>query len=176
MPTAAAATGLRITTGSDILDLPAIPVRDRGGEDFKPGLRVLRDIVQRRAKRADLGIDELFAPPELLDEVLQYSGGHIRGLFVLLRSILDRVADLPIPQQLVERVVRRSAAGMALPLRSEDWRLLGDVHVTHQPADQDAEAWNGLLRDRFVLAYQDDRGYWYDWNPLLEFVKPGTHR
>ena len=33
--------------------------------------------------------------------------------------------------------------------------------------EDDPDLWNGLLRDLFVLEYEDGRGRWYDWNPLL---------
>lgn len=159
--------------GGEILSLPAIPVRDRDGKEFGPGLGVLREIVDRRAAKAGVALDEIFATADLLTDVLRHSGGHVRGLFVLLSSILDRTADLPITEAVTRRTLRQAAADLALPLRAGDWTLLDEVHTSHQPVGDDADVLNALLRDRFVLAYQDDRGYWYDRNPLLELVDPG---
>lgn len=162
--------------GSEILALPAVPVRTRDGAGFPEGVAVLREIVRRRASKAGVGVDEVFAEPALLDEVLCCSGGHIRGLFVMLQSILHRAGELPISRTITKRGLQRAAADLAVPLRSQDWELLARVHESHDKVGEDHSAWNELLRDRFVLAYEDDRGHWYDRNPLLELVDPGKVR
>jgi hypothetical protein len=162
--------------GSTILALPAVPVSTRGGEQFPAGVEVLREIVRRRADKARVNLDEVFAESGLLDEVLRLSGGHIRGLFVLLQSILDRAAELPIGRAITQRGLRRAAADLALPLRRPDWELLAKVRECHDKVGDDHGVWNELLRDRFVLAYEDEDGHWYDRNPLLELVEPGRRR
>lgn len=158
--------------GSEILALPAVPVSTRRGAEFPPGVEVLREIVRRRADKAGVGLDEVFAEPDLLDDVLRRSGGHIRGLFVMLQSILDRAAELPISRAITQRGLRRAAADLALPLRPPDWELLAQVHKSRDKAGADQGVWNELLRDRFVLAYEDEGGHWYDRHPLLELVEP----
>ncbi|MGH8902734.1 MAG: hypothetical protein ACRDYA_13920 [Egibacteraceae bacterium] len=159
--------------GGSILTLPAIPVRDRDGKDSPSGLSVLREIVELRARKAEVALDGMFESPELLTEVLRSSGGHVRGLFVLLRSILERTGKLPITQALADRSLSSAAADMARSLRPGAWELLDEVHTSHQPVGENFDAWNGLLRDRFVLAYRDEHGDWYDRNPLLELVQSG---
>jgi len=162
--------------GSTILALPAVPVSTRGGEEFPPGVDVLHEIVRRRADKAGVGLEEVFAEPDLLDEVLRRSGGHIRGLFVMLQSILDRAAELPISRAITQRGLRSAATDLAVPLRTPDWELLTQVHESHDKVGEDHGVWNELLRDRFVLAYEDEDGHWYDRNPLLELVEPGRRR
>jgi hypothetical protein len=162
--------------GSEILALPAVPVSTRDGSEFSPGVAVLREIVRRRADKVDVGLNEVFAEPDLLDEVLRYSGGHIRGLFVMLQSILHRAAKLPISRAITQRGLRRAAADLAVPLRPLDWELLALVHESHDKVGDDHGVWNELLRDRFVLAYEDENGHWYDRNPLLELLEPGRRR
>lgn len=159
--------------GSTILTLPVVPVTTRTGEESTQGMRVLREIVGRRATKASVALKDMFAEPDLLDDVVRRSGGHIRGLFVMLQSILDRSAELPISRAITQRGLRRAAADLAVPLRGPDWDLLAQVHKTHEPVGDDHGEWNELLRDRFVLAYEDERGHWYDRNPLLELVEPG---
>ena len=159
--------------GSAILALPAVPVSTRGGEEFSPGVEVLHEIVRRRADKAGVGLEEVFVEPDLLDEVLRRSGGHIRGLFVMLLSILDRAAELPITRATTQRGLRSAATDLAVPLRQPDWELLTKVHESHDKVGEDHGVWNELLRDRFVLAYEDENGHWYDRNPLLELVEPG---
>lgn len=161
--------------GSEILALPAVPVNTRDGGVFRAGEDVLREIVRRRADKAGVSLDKVFAEPDLL-EVLRCSGGHIRGLFVMLQSILDRAAELPISHAITQRGLRRAAADLAVPLRTPDWKLLAEVHQSHDKVGDDHGVWNELLRDRFVLAYEDEDGHWYDRNPLLELVDPGRRR
>ncbi len=162
--------------GSEILALPAVPVSTRGGAEFPAGVAVLREIVRRRADKAGVGLDEVFAEPDLLDDVLRCSGGHIRGLFVMLQSILHRSAELPISRAITQRGLQRAAADLAVPLRTPDWELLTQVHESHDKVGDDQGVWNELLRDRFVLAYEDENGHWYDRNPLLALVQPGRRR
>ncbi|MGQ0774947.1 MAG: hypothetical protein ACT4NY_11115, partial [Pseudonocardiales bacterium] len=162
--------------GREILALPAVPVSTRGGAEFPPGVAVLREIVRRRADKAGVGLDAVFAEPDLLDDVLRRSGGHIRGLFVMLQSILDRTAKLPISRAITQRGLRRAAADLAVPLRKPDWELLAEVHRFRDKVGEDHGVWNELLRDRFVLAYEDEDGHWYDRHPLLELVEPDRGR
>jgi hypothetical protein len=162
--------------GSEILALPAVPVTTRDGGEFPAGVAVLREIVQRRVDKAGVGLDEVFADPDLLEDVLRYSGGHIRGLFVMLQSILHRAAELPISWAITQRGLRRAAADLAVPLRPLDWELLARVHESHDKVGDDHGVWNELLRDRFVLAYEDEDGHWYDRNPLLGLLGPGRRR
>ncbi|MGH8921111.1 MAG: hypothetical protein ACRD0H_22725, partial [Actinomycetes bacterium] len=138
--------------GSEILALPAVPVSTRGGAEFPAGVEVLREIVQRRADKAGVALDTVFAEPDLLDDVLRRSGGHIRGLFIILQSILDRTAELPVSRAITQRGLRRAAADLALPLRAPDWALLAEVHKSRDKVGDDHGVWNELLRDRFVLA------------------------
>ncbi|MGH8574064.1 MAG: hypothetical protein ACREX8_16040, partial [Gammaproteobacteria bacterium] len=123
--------------GSEILALPAVPVSTRDGGEFPARVAVLREIVRRRADKAGVGLGEVFADPDLLDEVLCCSGGHIRGLFVMLQSILHRSAELPINQAITQRGLRRAAADLAVPLRPVDWELLARVHESHDKVGDD---------------------------------------
>ncbi|MGH3940630.1 MAG: hypothetical protein ACRDTG_18735, partial [Pseudonocardiaceae bacterium] len=147
--------------GSEILALPAVPVSTRDGAEFPAGVEVLREIVRRRADKAGVTLDVVFAEPDLLDDVLRHSGGHIRGLFVMLQSILDRTPGLPISRAITQRGLRRAAADLAVPLRKPDWELLAQVHESRDKVGEDHGVWNELLRDRFVLAYEDEGGHWY---------------
>lgn len=162
---------LRDIYGTEIRTLPVMPVVDSSGR-VHAGHQVLRRIVERRMLAAGLDLDKLFDPPDLLDHVLSASGGHVRTLLVLLRSMLDRVARLPIGQMVVERGLRSAAADLARPLSGRDWELLDQVHRDKRPMNGDTSTdWNRLLRDSYVLAYYEEPlGFWYDRNPLLGYV------
>jgi nucleoside-triphosphatase THEP1 len=157
--------------GAEIRTLPVMPVLDRSGR-VHDGHRVMRQIAERRVLAAGVDLGELFDPPELLNEVLSASGGHVRTLLVLLRSMLDRVERLPIRQLEVERGLRGVATDLARSLSGQDWELLDQVHRDKpRMNDNNNEDWNRLLRDSYVLAYYEEgTGFWYDRNPLLGYV------
>jgi hypothetical protein len=169
---------LQTTYGTDILALPVIPVRQRGGEPSEQGLGVLRQIVGARTAKAGLRPDEVFAEPELLDRFCLLSGGHFRTLFVLLRAALERCDQLPITGDLAELAVRRAANDLSLPLRAREWQALEQIHRTKAPLEkpEDAGLWYDLLRGLYVFTYEDGAGLWYDWNPLLGEVPQGARR
>lgn len=95
--------------GTRILTLPVIPVSERGRRDFAPGLRALCEIVRRRADKAGVSLDSFFTDRTLLERLCRLSGGHVRTLFILLRSAIERSDALPITEDIVQRAVRRSA-------------------------------------------------------------------
>lgn len=158
--------------GVQLLALPVVPVVQRDGNMNIRGHEALGEIVRRRVSEAGLTVEEVFEADDLLDKVLLSSGGHIRTLFILLRSILDRVQELPINRSIVERSLRRAADDLARPLSDQEWEVLRRVHETKKSVNgANNLIWNRLLRDFYVLAYYDEEvGFWYDWNPLLRYV------
>jgi len=159
--------------GAEIISLPAIPVTDRQGRDHLAGQKALEQIVQRRAERAGVHLDEVFESAMLRKEVLQAAGGHVRGLLMLLRSMIDRInrdEDLPINRKTAELSLKKAAEDLALPLSRRDRLLLEQVHKSRQLPNGDANA-SDLLRELFVLAYEDEDGHWWcDRNPLLGYL------
>lgn len=158
--------------GVQLLTLPVVPIIKRDGNRNIKGHEALGEIVKRRVSEAGLSVNEVFESDDLLDKVLLSSGGHIRTLFILLRSILDRVKELPISRPIIERSLRRAADDLARPLSAQDWELLKRVHETRRSVNGASNpTWNRLLRDFYVMAYYDENvGFWYDWNPLLGYV------
>jgi hypothetical protein len=169
---------LRYTYGTDIKTLPIMPVADQAGRTDPKAAQALSEIVERRANAASFELDRLFESDELLAEVLAASGGHVRTLLVLIRSMLDRIGDLPITRKVVNLSLSGTAADIARPLTQEDWQILEEVHRTKQPiSGGQRPAWNQLLRDSYVLTYYDTHnGYWYDRNPLLRYVDSRRRR
>jgi hypothetical protein len=99
------------------------------------------------------------------------SGGHVRNLFILIRSALDYCDTLPLTDAIVDLTVRQEADSISLPLGKREWTVLTEVHKTRRPLEDTGEIWYGLLRDSYVFGYRDDRGMWYDWNPLLAYAQ-----
>jgi len=152
--------------GTPIRKLPVVPVTDRHGNPRPLARNALVQIVERRVAAVGLSLEDVFTTSDLLDDVVMSSGGHVRNLFVLLRSMFAWIEDLPIDRDIVDQSLQKAAAELDLPLNSEDWKLLNEVHRTKQPMNENA-AWYPLLRDQYILVYQEQGGYWYDSNPLL---------
>lgn len=166
---------LQTTYGTEILALPVIPVTTRDGQPFAPGLQALRLIVEARAAKAGLKLQEVFSDDGLLDGCVLLSGGHLRSLLVLLRSLIERCDELPITRAIAERAIRSAANALSLPLRKREWEALERIHQTKAPLE-DADLWFDLLRGLYVFTYEDAGGLWYDWNPLLGEVPEGGRR
>jgi hypothetical protein len=161
------------TFGTQIVTLPIMPFLDRDGKVNERAASNLREIVRRRVEAAGITLDALFETEELLTETLAASGGHVRTLFVLLLSMLHRMETLPIVGSVVDDSLHFNAATLALPLTSEKWRILDEVHRTKRQVNDNREAWNELLREFYVLTYLDKGGYWFDWNPQLRYTDSG---
>jgi len=163
---------LKTNYGCNIRFLPLIPVAQRGGGDHTEGLRALCRIVHRRIAKAGSTPQQFCEDPSVLEDLCRASGGHIRTLFVLLASAMDRCEELPVTREIVDRTIRRQAIDLSLSLRPAHWDALRMVHRSKAELD-DPDLWNSLLRNLLAFAYEDELGVWYDWNPLLAAV-PGA--
>ena len=158
---------LKAAYATEILTLPVIPVNRRDGSAFEDGLQTMDRIVEERTVEAGATIDEFFSDRELLRRLCSLSGGHVRMLFILIRSAIERQNELPITPEVVELTVKRGAIDISLAVDANRWQALDEVHRTKKPVEEDPELWYGLLKDLFVYGYEDELGVWYDWNPLL---------
>lgn len=150
--------------------LPMIPVQHRDGRDCEQGMGLLRQMVlvrafpklqpEERLKR----ITDVFDSPETLDRLCRISGGNVGTLQEMLYRCLEE-GELPLSRTSVEAVIRESRNSLAVAVDDHEWDLLVRVakerRLTEEAADEI------LQRSRFVLEYEDDRGRWYDVNPLL---------
>jgi hypothetical protein len=162
---------LKLAYSSEILTLPVIPVWQRNHQPHAAGVVMLCRIVEERAKKAGAGLGELFENQALLRRLCEVSGGHVRNLFILLRSAIERCDRLPITNEAVERTVKRQAWDISRTLGPAEWKALRGVHETSTAFDGDPSLWYDLLRNLFVFEYEDADGPWYDWNPLLGEVQ-----
>ena len=158
---------LKAAYATEILTLPVIPVSQREGSDFEPGLQTMYRIVEERTAKAGASIEELFSDRELLQRLCRVSGGHVRMLFILIRSAIERCNQLPITPEVVELTVKRQAGDISLAVDAKKWDALDKIHGTKRPLEDNPELWYTLLKELFVYGYEDDLGVWYDWNPLL---------
>lgn len=163
--------------GASIATVPLIAIVDRAGERIPEGEDALIEIIGRRVRQAVGAPDhdpvacarEIFSDEELLRRVVSLSGGHLRGLLVMLTELLDWVDELPIESETVERYVLRSAKDLARALLPSDKHILRQVDQSKEPVE-DLRFFT-LLQSRYVLAYESRREEsWYGLNPLLQVV------
>ncbi|NJN01327.1 MAG: AAA family ATPase [Leptolyngbyaceae cyanobacterium SL_1_1] len=150
--------------------LPMVPVRDRQGNPFEPGLALMRQVILARAfpdftqaERLER-TEELFQPAAALDRLCDISGGHMRTLLRLLAGCLQR-HNPPILQSTLETVIRDERDFLARIVEEPEWALL--FRAVQQLSVQGDEDYNALLRNLLVYEYRDQIGQWFNANPLL---------
>lgn len=150
--------------------LPMVLVRERSGNDYEPGMSLLRQLVLARAFpevpwNARLAmIPELFDTPQTLDRLCRVSGGHIRNLLGLLYSCLQR-QDPPFSQDCLEAVIKDYRDDLLLAINEDEWELLREV--VHQQTLKGESDYQRLLRSMFVFEYRDPTGRWFGISPAL---------
>ena len=161
----------------EILGLPLLPVTAAD-----PGLRdsaiaLTRRIAARRIEGCGTTALELFEDPAALDELVELSGGHLRTLFLLVRTAIERSnLSAPLTRAHMTSVIEGLAAKYLDPLEGPEREVALRVHETKQkPDDQgDVDRFHDLLHDQYVLTYWAGDRRWYDWNPLLGRSKLGA--
>ncbi|NET74616.1 P-loop NTPase fold protein [Okeania sp. SIO1F9] len=151
--------------------LPMVPVRLRDGNECALGMKNLRQMVLARAfpdlapeQRLGL-ISEVFDAPETLDRLCQVSGGHVRELLQLLRSLITKERKLPLSREWLEKVIRDKGNQMKLGVDDQEWELLRQVQES-QEVKGDRE-YQILVGTRLVYEYRDSQGSWFQVNPIL---------
>jgi energy-coupling factor transporter ATP-binding protein EcfA2 len=157
--------------GCDPKVLPAIPVRDRQGRKFEPGIAQLQQMVLARAfpevdsdRRLAL-ISQLFDDTQTLDRLCYISGGHARNLLKLLHRWIEKERQLPLSRNGLEVAIRERCHQLLLSLCDEEKKLLR--LVVERKRISGTENYQFLLRNLFIFEYQDDEGSWFDINPIL---------
>jgi energy-coupling factor transporter ATP-binding protein EcfA2 len=157
--------------GCDPKILPAIPVRDRHGRDFEPGIGQLQQMILARAfpdvateDRQSL-IPQVFADRQTLDRLCYMSGGHARNLLRLLHRWIEKDRQFPLSRKGLEVAIRERRQQLVLSLSGEEKDLL--CQVAKRKRILGTENYQFLIRHLLVFEYQDDEGSWFDINPML---------
>jgi hypothetical protein len=151
-----------------------VPVRLQDGKEHEAGMKLLRQLVLARAfpdlpPQERLGlISEVFDQSDTLDLLCRVTGGHVRGLLMLLYRCLQR-QDPPISQDCLESVIRQRRNELMLAITEDEWELLRKVAQQHSIRGE--TAYQSLLRSLFVFEYRDREECWFDINPILADAK-----
>jgi len=156
--------------GVDPKVLPMVPVRYKDGAPHQEGLGLLKHMIMTRAfpdlsPDEGLGfVSEVVDQPETLDLLCQISGGHVRGLLMLLYRCLQR-QDPPISHDCLTSVIKQRRSELLLAITEDEWGLLHQVQ--RQKSLQGEAACQELLRSLFVFEYRNAEECWFDLNPIL---------
>jgi hypothetical protein len=148
--------------------VPMIPMKSRFGAPNSSGAAKVCEIVERRLRSSGVqGNAEVFENQETLDLLCEASGGFPRQLANLMCSALNYAEKLPLTQREVSRAIAGDRDLLALAVASgAQWEALRTVRKTKERPDANEECLQ-LLEKLLILQYRDERGYWYDVNPLL---------
>ena len=151
--------------------LPMVSVQLRDGSEHVEGMSLLRQMVLARAfpdlepeQRLEQ-ISEIFDSAETLDRLCRVSGGHVRNLLRLLNEAIKKQRGLPISGESLEAVIRAYSNDRILAVDEQEWILLDKVAQQKKVAGD--KGYQTLIRSMFVYEYRDDRGSWFDINPIL---------
>ena len=160
----------RLGNGKSPIVLPMVPVQLRDGTDHPQGMALLQQMVLARAfpnlqeaERLNL-VTDLFDNLDTLNRLCRVNGGHVRHLMGMLYGCIQE-EDPPISRSVLENVIRKERDSLLAAIDEEEWELLFQV-VKEQRVKGDRE-YQTLLQTLFVFEYQDDRGTWFNLNPLL---------
>ena len=151
--------------------LPMVLVKSRDGKECEEGMKLLRQMVLARAF-PDLNeeerlakIPEIFDDPETLNHLCRISGGHVRNLLRLLNDSIKKERKLPISRKSLNEVIREYSNERRLAVDDRERALLRQVAKEKKLSGD--RAYQILIRSMFVYEYRDDRGSWFDVNPII---------
>ena len=152
--------------------VPAVPVNQLPGieDDYpKEGRAAMQRIVQCRLKEKEAEIAELFADPEMINRLIDVSGGHISDLLLLVReTVLE--AQIAGAEQIAETHVNRSIRSRAL----EYTRLIESSYLDtlrsidrFKTAQSNNAVYRAVIFKRLALEYICGNDNRLDLHPLV---------
>lgn len=134
----------------EVVRLPMLKVRDRDNQPIMDNFGVIRDMVYRRLP------SYFFESEAMLDELITYSGGHLRDLLRLLNNVCSyrNGENDKIDAHAVERAIDAFATEYERMLKSSDYQFL--VQVDNNPDKKNeyaGEQSNRMLQHLVLLEY-----------------------
>ncbi len=163
---------------TDTLELPMVKVNNRDGSPNSAGRDSLRDIVSLRMDT------NLFESPEILEEMIQYSGGCMRDLFSMIVEGSDSALDFG-REKITEADFRRAyhklkqdydrtiaekvdpETGTVTPVE-EYFKTLQDLAKSETKKLDNTQAVLDLRQNLAILGYNDTN--WYDVHPIVKDI------
>lgn len=147
--------------------LPCVKVHERSGAPFEAGVRVLMEIVERRAPGH--AWQRLLSEAQLR-RLIAASGGYIRDLFQLVRACLMQAPGaMPLSDERVELAIAQLKNEYLPAISHQDARWLARIARTHESELAGDDGLPDLSRDfdtHLMLCYRNGVE-WYDVHPLV---------
>ena len=141
--------------------LPMIKIETIENEPFEEGTQIIRNIVE---KRADL---ELFEE-DVLDRMIQYSGGSLRDLFSFINSAAKRAMrrdSVTISQEDAERALEELKTSLTRRIEKNEYPFLLNIYNGNKELIEDKAMLLKMLQASVVLEYNGKR--WHNVHPLV---------
>ena len=146
--------------------LPMIKIETMDGEIYEEGIDVIKKIVE---KRADL---ELFEQ-EVLETLIQYTGGSLRDLFHAINAAAKRAERRDssiISLEDAERALEEIKTSLTRRIEKRDYEFLLNIYGGNKELIEDKEMLLKMLQASVVLEYNGKR--WHNVHPLVvRFLK-----
>ncbi|MCC5899674.1 MAG: AAA family ATPase [Phormidium sp. BM_Day4_Bin.17] len=163
---------LNLSLGVDPKVLPMVPIKHRQGSLSKPGLSRLRQLILARAfpdaspQERQHWCDRLFDHSQTLNRLCYASGGHPRNLLRLFHRQIEKERQFPLSQTSLQCTLRERRDQLLRSITCEEKDLLKFV-IKHKKISGDAD-YQSLIRSLLIFEYRDNKGSWFDVNPLLK--------
>ena len=141
--------------------LPMIKIETIEGNPYEEGIRVIREIVE---KRADL---QLFKEG-VLESLIRYSGGSLRDLFQMINSSAKRAerrGSERIFMEDAERALEEVKTSLTRRIEKKDYDFLVHIYQGNKELIEDKQMLLKMLQASVVLEYNGKR--WHNIHPLV---------
>lgn len=141
--------------------LPMIKIETIDGRLFKDGIRVIQEIV---AKRAELSLFE----NGVLDQMIKYTGGSLRDLFHVINSAAKRTERREaktIAMEDAERALEELKTSLTRRIEQKDYEFLLNIYGGNKELIENKEMLLKMLQASVVLEYNGKR--WHNVHPLV---------
>ncbi|MEM7554389.1 MAG: ATP-binding protein [Cyanobacteria bacterium P01_A01_bin.84] len=166
-------TNLTDLFGQSPGNLPMVPVGLQDGSEYDEGVRLLQEMVMKRAfpgvswEQSKGLINLVFDNADTFRRLCLVSGGHVRNLLRLLCSCMD-IEEPPLSRECIEKVIKRERNNCMF-LDDKEWNLLRQIVKQKNLGGnrQDQEEYQRFIRHLLVFEYYLDDESWFNVNPIL---------
>lgn len=146
--------------------LPMIKIETIEGRPFEDGINVIRKIVEKRART------DLFEA-DVLERLIQYTGGSLRDLFLAINSSAKRAErrnSTTISMEDTERALEELKTSLTRRIEKKDYEFLLNIYTGNKELIEDKDMLLKMLQASVVLEYNGKR--WHNIHPLVaQFFK-----
>ena len=98
-----------------------IKVAEENGSGNAKGYSILREMIFRRAERS------LFTPPEIVDRIIEFSGGNPRHVLQLMTYAYSHAKHEVFDEEAVDRAIQDMKVSFQRFLTLEDYETLSEL-------------------------------------------------